>query len=219
MKLILTKAICLIFAFNTTHALADLATNDKKAKDVKQFLINKHNIQPGINNLKKSILKHEVQSEVRHAGMSEYEYIDSGDTDYFGNPIMIYPGDTDFDGNPIRAIINKDPSEKKSKYEIAQENILSELKINYINQIASRVKEQWRYHGAKDNWSCDVHILQDVNGNVQSVNLQSCNIDNNAKAKSFKNAIERAVYKASPLPTAPDIKVFDREILFHFKVN
>ena len=40
-------------------------------------------------------------------------YIDSGDTDYFGNPIMIYPGDTDFDGNPIRAIINKDLSEKK----------------------------------------------------------------------------------------------------------
>ena len=33
MKLILTKAICLIFAFNATHALADLATNDKKAKE------------------------------------------------------------------------------------------------------------------------------------------------------------------------------------------
>jgi colicin import membrane protein len=34
-----------------------------------------------------------------------------------------------------------------------------------------------------------------------------------------KNAIERAVYKASPSPAAPDKSVFDREILFHFKIN
>jgi len=100
-----------------------------------------------------------------------------------------------------------------------QEDILNELKVNYINQIASRVHNQWRYQGAKDSWGCDVHILQDIDGNVQSVNVQTCNIDNNAKAKSFKNAIERAVYKASPLPPAPDKSVFDREILFHFRVN
>ncbi|SFV77201.1 TolA protein [hydrothermal vent metagenome] len=61
--------------------------------------------------------------------------------------------------------------------------------------------------------------MQDLDGNVQSVNVQSCKIDNNARAKSFKNAIERAVYKASPLPPAPDKSVFDREILFHFRVN
>ena len=103
--------------------------------------------------------------------------------------------------------------------EIAQEDILNELKVNYINQIASRVKNKWRYQGAKDHWGCDVYILQDVDGNVQSVNLQSCNIDNNAKAKSFKDSIERAVYKASPLPSAPDQSVFDREILFHFVIN
>jgi len=54
---------------------------------------------------------------------------------------------------------------------------------------------------------------------VQSVNVQSCVVDNGAKSKSFKDAIERAVYKASPLPPAPDKSVFDREILFHFRVN
>ena len=103
--------------------------------------------------------------------------------------------------------------------EIAQEDFLNKMKIYYINRIAQKVKEQWRYQGAKDSWGCDVHILQDVDGNVQSVNVQSCNVDNNAKAKSFKNAIERAVYKASPFPAAPDKSVFDREILFHFKIN
>jgi len=109
--------------------------------------------------------------------------------------------------------------EENEQLEITREDLLNELKVSYINQIASRVKEKWRYQGAKDNWGCDVHILQDVNGKVRSVNLQSCNIDDSTKTKSFKNSIERAVYKASPLPTAPDASVFDREILFHFRVN
>ncbi len=118
-----------------------------------------------------------------------------------------------------RALTKEIQAEEDQDREIAQEDILNELKVNYINQIASRVHNQWRYQGAKDHWGCDVHILQDVDGNVQSVNVQSCVVDNSTKSKSFKNAIERAVYKASPLPPAPDKSVFDREILFHFRVN
>jgi colicin import membrane protein len=110
-------------------------------------------------------------------------------------------------------------AEKDQERELAQEDILNELKVNYINQIASKVKSQWRYQGAKDNWGCDVYILQDSNGNVQSVGTQLCNVTYLAKKKSFKNAIERAVYKASPLPKAPIKSVFDREILFHFRVK
>ena len=37
--------------------------------------------------------------------------------------------------------------------------------------------------------------------------------------KSFKDSIERAVYKASPLPGAPDEAVFDEELYFIFSVN
>ncbi|MCH9646484.1 MAG: TonB C-terminal domain-containing protein [Proteobacteria bacterium] len=118
-----------------------------------------------------------------------------------------------------RSLKKEIQAEEDQEREIAQEDILNELKANYVNQIASRVKEKWRYQGAQDDWSCDVYILQDLNGNVQSVNLQSCNVNNSAKAKVFKDAIERAVYKASPLPHAPDKSVFDREILFHFRVN
>jgi len=110
-------------------------------------------------------------------------------------------------------------SEEAQEREISQENVLNELKVAYHNQIASRVLSNWRYRGAKDNWGCDVYIWQDIDGNVQSVNIQSCNVDNVNKIKSFKNAIEAAVYKSSPLPPAPDKNVFDREILFHFRVN
>jgi colicin import membrane protein len=93
------------------------------------------------------------------------------------------------------------------------------MKVKYVNKIASKVKAQWRYKGAKDNWGCDVYILQDADGEVQSVSVQSCNVPYLAKKKAFKDAIERAVYKASPLPKPPTESVFDSEILLHFKVN
>ncbi|MBE8189469.1 MAG: hypothetical protein HAW58_01045 [Candidatus Thioglobus sp.] len=111
-------------------------------------------------------------------------------------------------------------TEEDQERKIAQEDILSELKSAYINQIAAKVRDKWNYYkGAKDSWKCDVQILQDADGAVQSVNVQACNIDNSKNAKSFKNSIERAVNKASPLPAAPDKSVFDSEIIFHFKVN
>ena len=93
------------------------------------------------------------------------------------------------------------------------------IKANYINSIAEKVKHNWRYRGAEDNWGCDVYILQDLNGKVESVNIQSCFVSNKAKRKSFRDSIERAVYKASPLPKAQLDGVFHREILMPFRVN
>lgn len=209
MKVNLIKTICLFIAFNAAHVLANSTDNDKRAKDIKQLLINKNNIQSDIINLNKTIVRHKIQAKEKHTNSSPY--IDSGDTDYFGNPIMLHPdGDTDYFGNPLWV-----ESEKSSEYE----NILNELKTHYVNQIAARVRSQWRYHGAEDNWSCNVYVLQDLNGDVQSVDLHSCDISDNTKAKSFKDSIERAVYKASPLPRAPDKSVFNREIFIKFRVN
>ena len=101
----------------------------------------------------------------------------------------------------------------------ARRSILEELKAQYITQIAARVKENWRYSGAEDDWGCVVFLLQDKNGNVKEITLKSCNVNNKSRENSFKNAIRRAVEKASPLPEAPDKLVFDREIIFHFRVN
>ena len=115
--------------------------------------------------------------------------------------------------------VDKFSLRRPSKKLLMLKEIQNELRTAYVNLITSKVKEQWNYRGAKDNWSCDVHILQDTNGKVQSVNLQSCNMNDSDNAKPFKNSIERAVYKSSPLPITPDASVFDREILIHFKVN
>ncbi len=109
--------------------------------------------------------------------------------------------------------------EKDKELEIQMEDLLNIVKAHYVRQIAEKVKGQWRYQGAEDNWSCDVYILQNLNGKVEGVSTQSCSVTYLAKKKAFKNSIEKAVYKASPLPKAPIKSVFDREILLHFKVN
>ena len=62
-------------------------------------------------------------------------------------------------------------------------------------------------------------VQQDVDGTVEAVNIQNCNTGDSDKARSFKNSIERAVYKASPLPSPSYEGVFDREIQFEFRVN
>jgi len=99
------------------------------------------------------------------------------------------------------------------------EDQLNTLKTAYVNNIAARIKSYWNYQGAEDDWGCDVYVLQDSEGNVKAVNIQKCNLDDSTKAKSFKDSIERATYKAQPLPMAPDDAVFDAEILFYFRVN
>ena len=109
--------------------------------------------------------------------------------------------------------------EKERLIAIAREETLRDLRYSYINFISARVRGNWVYQGAKDDWGCDVYILQDEDGKIQNVNIQSCKVDNLSKLKSFKNSIERAVYKSSPLPGAPDGAVFDSELLFLFRVN
>jgi len=118
-----------------------------------------------------------------------------------------------------RALTQEIQAEADQERRVVRQSQIEALKVSYINQIAARVKDHWRYKGAKDSWGCDVHIMQDAQGNVKSVNVQSCVVSNKGKLKSFRNSIERAVNKASPLPSAPDKGVFESEVLFHFRVN
>lgn len=113
--------------------------------------------------------------------------------------------------------------EELQDIDFALEDQVNKLKKAYISSIAKKVRDVWLYNDAKDDWGCDVYILQNQFGEVQMVNIQECYINDDSstsnKITSFKNSIERAVYKASPLPQAPDLSVFDTEIIFYFKVN
>jgi colicin import membrane protein len=118
-----------------------------------------------------------------------------------------------------RSLTQEIQAEEDHERDLVIEDQFSKLKSSYIGLIAARVKDEWRYMGAEDDWGCDVYIIQDEDGYVEAVNVQGCTIDDSDKAASFRNSIDRAVYKASPLPMAPDQSVFDTEIMFFFRVN
>jgi colicin import membrane protein len=96
---------------------------------------------------------------------------------------------------------------------------LTTLKSAYVNNIAARVKSLWRYQAAEDNWSAEVYVVQDIDGEVLAVDVRNANVGGSSEGESFMNSIQRAVYKASPLPAAPDNAVFDKELYFIFSVN
>ena len=99
------------------------------------------------------------------------------------------------------------------------EDQLNTLQNAYINNIAARVKTFWRYQSAEDDWTAEVYVVQDRDGNVMAVDVKNANVGNSSLGKSFKDSIERAVNKASPLPGAPDEAVFYKELYFIFSVN
>ena len=110
-------------------------------------------------------------------------------------------------------------AEQDEARSIIIENQLNTLKSAYVNNIAARVKTFWRYQSAEDDWSAEVYVVQDRNGDVKAVDVRNVNVGDSSLGKSFMDSIERAVYKASPLPAAPDDAVFDKELIFLFSVN
>ena len=94
----------------------------------------------------------------------------------------------------------------------------------WVESVITKINSYWRYSGARSDWFCYVFIAQDRNGNVNTVDVDNCgdsimNIDENPKLNSFKNSIERAVYKASPFPLAPSEDAFSEQIIFEFRVD
>ena len=103
--------------------------------------------------------------------------------------------------------------------QVKLEQYLGRLKSAYINNIAAKVRSTWRYQGAEDDWTAEVYVVQDRDGTVVAVDVRNANVDDSNKAKLFTDSIRRSVYKASPLPIAPDESVFDKELVIKFSVN
>ena len=93
------------------------------------------------------------------------------------------------------------------------------LKSAYVRSISEKVKSFWRYQGAEDDWTAEVYIIQDRDGTVTAVDVRNSNAGDSNKAKAFKDSIRRAVYKASPLPSAPEESLFEKELIIRFSVN
>jgi len=90
------------------------------------------------------------------------------------------------------------------------------LKNAWVNNIGAEVKSVWNFPGAEEGWFVEVLVTQNKEGKVLNVKLEDNNVGNSVIAKRFIDSVERAVYKSSPLPIAPDASVWDKDIRFTF---
>ena len=96
------------------------------------------------------------------------------------------------------------------------ENQKAKLQSAWIRNIAAEVKSVWNFPGAEDGWFVKVLITQNREGKVLNVKFGENNVGNSSEAKAFIDSVERAIYKSSPLPIAPDASVWDSNIRFTF---
>jgi colicin import membrane protein len=93
------------------------------------------------------------------------------------------------------------------------------LKSAWIRNIGSKVKSVWNFPGAEDGWFVEVLVTQNREGKVLNVKFGDNNVGNSVIAKRFIDSVERAIYKATPLPISPDASVWDKDIMFTFRAD
>ena len=59
---------------------------------------------------------------------------------------------------------------------------------------------------------CKVHVVQAPDGSILDVDINACA----GSTAIYRTSIEKAVEKASPLPTPGDPELFERELMINF---
>ena len=88
----------------------------------------------------------------------------------------------------------------------------SRLIAEYQDAIRNKIERNWRKpldYQADDQ--CRVLVLQSLGGHVNDVVVENCTGND-----EFRDSVEKAVWKADPLPEPPTPELFDREVLFTF---
>jgi colicin import membrane protein len=84
---------------------------------------------------------------------------------------------------------------------------------NWQAQITAKISREWqRPPTARAGIECVLNVTQVPGGEVTSVSIGECNGD-----QAVRESIERAVYRASPLPPPPDPALFERSLKINFK--
>ncbi len=90
---------------------------------------------------------------------------------------------------------------------------LAGLQDRYVAEIRTHVERAWRRPpGVQSASRCTVEVHQTPEGRVTQVRTLACTGD-----AAFRRSVEDAVWRADPLPEAPDPAVFDRIIQFEFE--
>ena len=84
---------------------------------------------------------------------------------------------------------------------------------SWQSQIAAKINQAWRRpETARPGIEWMLNVTQVPGGEVTEVSIGACNGD-----QAVRESIERAVYRASPLPAPPDPALFDRHLRIDFK--
>lgn len=98
---------------------------------------------------------------------------------------------------------------RMAKQSAANQKLLAQ----YVYQIQRKVEVNWNAPASMTKgWACEVLVEQNRFGEVQNVKMKKC-----TGSEAFKNTVERAVRKASPLPEAPNNDIFDKKLSFIFR--
>lgn len=103
--------------------------------------------------------------------------------------------------------------EQLIKQQILRSAQLTDAEAKYILTIKSKIENNWLIpHDTKHDKICTVVVNQLPSGKVVNVKLHACKGDS-----LYKDSLLNAVWKSSPLPIAPDIEVFQENIVLQFE--
>lgn len=95
----------------------------------------------------------------------------------------------------------------------ANNSRLQNLRDQYLLQIEQHISRRWIQPAQMaSGWQCEVKVQQNAMGDILTVQMLNCN-----GSEAFKNSVEQAVIKSSPLPVPRDPDVFEKSIRFVFK--
>ena len=99
------------------------------------------------------------------------------------------------------------------KQQILRNARLTDAESKYILTIKSKIENNWLIpHDAKHDRICTAIVNQLPSGKITSVEIHGCKAD-----LLYIESLTNAVWKSSPLPVAPDIEVFQENIVLQFE--
>lgn len=108
---------------------------------------------------------------------------------------------------------NSKVATKQSTAQQKERFVESRDKKLYYGAIRQRIERKWRQpKGLGGNVVCTITVLQLPSGEINDVDVTSCNPNN----KALKMSVQNAVWAASPLPAAPKPNLYKRQLKLKF---
>ena len=106
-----------------------------------------------------------------------------------------------------------DRIESLIKQQILRNAQLTDAESKYMLTIKSKIENNWLIpHDTKHDRICTAIVNQLPSGKVTSVEIHGCQAN-----VLYIESLVNAVWKSSPLPVAPDIEVFQENIVLQFE--